>query len=80
MSQELTLLFQYAGFFSLAILILLILCAWIFGRIDWPFEPSPEEISRRQAEAAAKQATKEFNRRRRMRVVRSGTFNHWRKS
>ena len=74
MSIELALFFKYAGIFTFCLLVAVVILAFIFSRIDWPFEPSPEEIAAKEAERIAKQATKEFKQRQRLRTVRFFNF------
>lgn len=74
MSLELALFFKYAGIFAFCILVVVVILAVIFSRIDWPLETSPEEITSKEAERIAKQATKEFKQRQRLRTVRFWNF------
>ncbi len=61
------------AWFGLSILVL-ILVSWKFYRTNWPWLTSDEENTRREADRVAKQATKEFKNRQRLRVVRTWNF------
>lgn len=74
MSEVIATVLTYIAIFLLAVVIGgALICAW-FDRCDWPWEASPEEIARREAERVAKQATKDFKKRQRLRTLRFWNF------
>lgn len=66
--EELAWALWWFGSIILAGCLLSIITEWFFGKLlDALWPPGPEEIARREAEKIAKQATKEYKRRQRLR-------------